>query len=56
MKKKIIAISPAEQQKEITQVAPPEKIKVAAYCRVSSETENSSIHYIGEQNLKSWYF
>ena len=38
MKKKIIAISPAEQQKEITQVAHPEKIKVAAYCRVSSET------------------
>ena len=39
MKKKIIAISPAEQQKVITQVAQPEKIKVAAYCRVSSETD-----------------
>lgn len=39
MKKKIITISPAEQQKETTQVAPPEKIKVATYCRVSSETD-----------------
>lgn len=39
MKKKIIAISPEEQQKEITQVAQPEKIKVTAYCRVSSETD-----------------
>ncbi len=39
LKKKIIAISPAEQQKEITQLVPQENIKVAAYCRVSSETD-----------------
>lgn len=38
MKKKIIAISPEEQKKK-AKIVPIEKIKVAAYCRVSSETD-----------------
>lgn len=38
MKKKIIAISPEEQKKK-AKITPIEKIKVAAYCRVSSETD-----------------
>lgn len=39
MKNKIIAISPAKQQKRNNSSSSTRKIKVAAYCRVSSETD-----------------
>lgn len=39
MKKKIITITPEQQKKEMEIPIIPSKIKVAAYCRVSSETD-----------------